>query len=90
MDITDLAEEAVDTAEFHKAYKVRKYAGKILDELETISIDSGMRNGSLGRIEGVKMNAEDTMFNTFARLDVKGNFEFEEFMEEVKEEMGDV
>lgn len=85
MNSTELAEEAVDTAEFVKAYKIRKYAGKILDELETLSVDSGMRNGALGRIEGVKMNAEDTMYNRFAMLDVKGDFEFEEFMEKVKD-----
>lgn len=89
MDITELVEEAVDTAEFVKAYRIRKYAGKILDELETLPIDSGMRNGVLGRIEGVKMNAEDTMYNRFAMLDVKGDFEFEEFMEEVKGQIED-
>lgn len=87
MDMANLVEEAVDTAEFHKAYKIRKHTGKILEELKTIPIDSGLRSGSLGIIEEVQRHAEDVMYDRFAMLDVKGNFEFEKFMEAVKKGM---
>lgn len=88
MTIEELAEEAVATAEFQKAYNVRKYAGSLLSELKTIPSDSKIGDERVkARLKSMKLNSANVIYNRFAKLDVNGNFEFEEFMEAVKKEM---